>query len=223
MPRPGRPPQSPSVGGSQPSSAHSTPSPGQRTASLSPASELPPPFPRQDYLYRPNGSLTSGNITSHPLSLLSAGDMQTLTSRATTTTSSAVPAILVPGMARPLPTSNPSSYLAPLAQTSLPPILEPTPKTAEFQRGGSPHMSGSPLMSRGSPHLSAMGYHSPAYPTSAEEQFYFPPLPTTSFHAQSASPEPGMNFNDGSLRKHRSGDFQTVSYDSQNRKVTSTA
>ena len=231
LPRPGRPPQSPTaqlIGhDSQTSSAHSTPSPGQRTASLSPASDMPASFGRPEYLYRGNG-----NITSHPLSLLTGGELQPLTPGATPITTPTMPSVMMPGISRPPPTSNPS-YLGPLNQ-SLPPILEPSVKP-DFQRSGSPHMSlsGSPHMSsapsphasRGSPHLSSasMGYHSPTYPTSAhEEPFFFPPPPPTSFQTHSASPEPGINYSENSLQKQ----FQKQphsSYDPQSRKVSSTA
>jgi hypothetical protein len=232
LPRPGRPPHSPTTAqlmghDSQTSSAHSTPSPSQRTASLSPATELPSPFHRApEYMYRANG-----NITSHPLSLLT-GDMQPLTPRATPTTTPTMPSGMVPGVHRPPPTSNPS-YLG-----ALPPILEPSVKT-EFQRPGSPHMSGSPHlsgsphmssagsphMSRGSPHMSAMGYHSPSpYSSSAaDDGFFFQPQPPTSFQTHSASPEPAMNYSENSLHKQRSSEFQNSYVDGNHRKVSSTA
>lgn len=214
LPKPGRPPRSPSArplgrppNDSQPSSAHSTPSPSQRTASLSPSTELPPPFSthRQatEYnMYRGNSNNMS--VTSHPASLM--GEIQPLTPRPTPTTTPTIPSVMVPGMNRQPPTSNPN-YLPPL-----PPILEPK---SEYQRQGSPHLSGglgSPHMSSaGSPHMShashpysPAGYRSPSYPTSAmssDEQVFFPPHLPASFQAPSSP-----HYSESHLRRPQSSE-----------------
>lgn len=226
LPKPGRPPRSPSArplgrppNDSQPSSAHSTPSPSQRTASLSPSAELPPPFSthRQaaEYsMYRGNSNM---NVTSHPASLM--GEMQPLTPRPTPTTTPTIPSVMVPGMNRQPPTSNPN-YMTPL-----PPILEPHTKP-EYQRQSSPHLSGlgSPHMSSaGSPHIShashpysPAGYRSPSYPTSAvssDEQIFFPPHPPASFQSTSQS-----HYGDAHLRRAHSSE-NMGSYDMHERRL----
>ena len=230
MPRPGRPMQLPAsqyvANGPQPSSsssAHSTPSPSQRTASLSPASDLPSPYPRQEYMYR----TSAPGITSHPLSLLT-GELQPLTPRPTPTTTPTIPSGMGPSLNRLPPTSNPS-YHAPLSHTSLPPILEPSLKgDFQLQRAGSPtyaspSVPGPPPPPRTSPHLSSLGYHSPSYTSAADDQFYFPPPPPApSFQTQSTTPEPGLQYSENSLQKKRPSEFHS-SYEAHNRKVSSTA
>ena len=170
-------------------------------------------------------------ITSHPLSLLT-GELQPLTPRPTPTTTPTIPSGMGPSLNRLPPTSNPS-YHAPISHTSLPPILEPSPK-GDFQlpRAGSPHMSDSPTYAspampgphapRTSPHLSSLGYRSPSYGSAAGDQFYFPPPPATSFQTQSMSPEPGLQYSENSLQKKRPSEFHS-SYEAHNRKVSSTA
>ncbi|PUU72794.1 hypothetical protein B9Z19DRAFT_620424 [Tuber borchii] len=205
LPKPGRPPRSPSArplgrppNDSNPSSAHSTPSPSQRHASLSPSTELPPPFSahRQvgDYHYR------QSNITSHP-SVSLMNELQPLTPRPTPTTTPTISSGMVPAGPRQPPTSNPTFM------SSLPPILEPPPKP-DAQRQGSPHLSGSPHMSAaGSPHMShpsphfSPGYRSPSYHSAvSEDPVFFPP------HHSFQSPALGSHYNSDHLRRPHSSD-----------------
>lgn len=222
LPRPGRPPRSSSAhvinrqSDSQPSSTHTSPSPQQRRASLSPASDLPTPF-RNSYMFM-NG------FTSHPVLL---GELQPLTPRPTPTTTPAIPSVIVPLRVQP-PTSNPSvssNYMA-----ALPPILEPQARP-DMPRPDSPHFSGSPhspgsphispLVSRGSPHLS--GYHSPTYPAStiSDDQTFFFPAQHPSANFQPGSPQAGIHYANPHLRRQHSNDM-AVTYDSQGRKNTVT-
>ncbi|KAI5777473.1 hypothetical protein EDC01DRAFT_624004 [Geopyxis carbonaria] len=213
MPRAGRPPRSPITGHeSQPSSVQSTPSPSQRTASLSPSSELSQPFSRQqEFVFRNNL-----HVTSHPATLLTreAGTITPVSTPAPTPT-------MTPGLSRPVPTSNPSYHMGP---TQLPPI-DPMPKS-EFQRSNSPHFSGSPHMSASSPHMSRGSPHMAGYNTPfmgpLDDNFYYHQASPNAFSATSASPEPGSNFGDGGLPKQRSVELMNP-YETLERKVSTTA
>ncbi|KZF24926.1 hypothetical protein L228DRAFT_236083 [Xylona heveae TC161] len=140
-------------------SPHSTPSPGQRTTSVSPPGDLPPiptlQRPHAEYTYMSNGPMPAAPLPPHL-----RGDLQQPMSRPASASLSSYGA----SQPRPSLTSHPSGY-------GPPPTLEPPP-TADHRQ---------PTSANGSPHATNMAWPSPTHaglvtPTPGEPYVYPEPL-----------------------------------------------
>ncbi len=153
-----RPPRSDGGGhgGSDHGSPLSTPSPGHRTMSMSPASDLASISQQLQHPFLPNNS-------SLPVHL--RGDLQGVSSPGSTTSSSGGMGGGGGGYANMRPTSHPTGY-------GPPSTLEPSIEA---------HLPSGPGSAGGSPHMSSMGWQSPTHmasPAHSSSYVYPDPDPT---------------------------------------------
>lgn len=124
-------------------SANSTPSPGERTLSVSPVSETTTQLPMLPRQHSSFSYLHSGSLPPHM-----RGDMQQPSPGSSPSSTSPSLSAYGGNHSRPSLTSHPSIY-------GPPPILEP-PTHHEHRQ---------PNSVSGSPHLSSMGWQSPTHPS----------------------------------------------------------